>query len=167
MRSLEHFTDSIYRASSRSGWMTKSLFRFFAMWFIAEISHRAHWPKEIRDEPVLLLCDGHPSRWDFKANLLFCLFNIDGLTYPGHCSHFLQTSDVAVANPGCCGDIKQLGLLRLLAASSACFSWRGPHQSSWCDRTHRAYDPDSARETVAMLVEGPLQALPGRPGVFD
>lgn len=100
MRSLEQFTDSVYLASSTSGWMTKSLFRFFAMSFIADISHlRAQWPKEIRDEPILLLCDGHASRWDFKANLLFYLFNIDVLTYPGHCSHLLQAFDVAVANP--------------------------------------------------------------------
>lgn len=100
LRSLENFTDSAYFASSTSGWMTKNIFRFFAMIFVSEISFlRLRWPRELRDEPVLLFLDGHPSRWDYQANLLFWLFNIDVLTFPGHCTHLLQMFDISVASP--------------------------------------------------------------------
>ena len=99
LRSLEEFTDSAYFGSSTSGWMTKTLFRYYVMIFISEISFlRPRWPKELQEEPVLLLADGHPSRWDFKACLLLYFFNVDLVTYPGHCSHLLQAFDVGVAN---------------------------------------------------------------------
>ena len=100
LRSLEVFGNDAYFAGSTAGWMTKAIFRYFAMIFVAEVSFlRTRWPKELQDEPVLLFVDGHPSRWDFRANLLFYLFNIDVVTFPRHCSHLLQMFDVAVANP--------------------------------------------------------------------
>ena len=99
LRSLEKFNDSAYFASSTSGWMTRTLFRYYAMIFISEISFlRPRWPEELREESVLLLVDGHPSRWDFKSCLLFYLFNVDLATYPGHCSHLLQAFDVGIAS---------------------------------------------------------------------
>ena len=99
-RSLEPFESSAYFASSSSGWMTKNLFRFYAITFVAELSLiRLRLPKPLRDEPVLLFVDGHPSRWDFKANLIFWLFNVDVVTFPGHSSHLLQMFDVCIAAP--------------------------------------------------------------------
>ena len=52
----------------------------------------------LRNEPALLFLDGHPSRWDFRANLIFWLFNVDVVTFPGHCSHLLQMFDVGIAS---------------------------------------------------------------------
>ena len=100
MSGLEKFDSDVYLASSTSGWMTRRIFRFYALTFVAELAHiRLHWPEDIRDEPVILFLDGHPSRWDFYANLIFWAFNVDVVTFPGHCSHLLQMFDVAIAGP--------------------------------------------------------------------
>lgn len=100
MKSLEMFTDSAFFGSSTTGWMTKALFRYYAMLFVSEVSFlRPRWPREVQEEPVLLLLDGHPSRWDFKANLIFYLFNVDVLSFAGHCSHLMQAFDVGIASP--------------------------------------------------------------------
>ena len=80
--------------------MTKGLFRYHAMTFVTELSFiRLRLPPSLRDEPVLLFVDGHPSRWDFLANLIFWLFNVDVVTFPGHTSHLLQMFDVCLASP--------------------------------------------------------------------
>ena len=99
LSTLEGFNDYVYLGSSTSGWMTKNLFRFYALTFVSELSVlRLSLPARIRNEPVLLFVDGHPSRWDFRANLLFWLFNVDVVTFPGHCSHLLQMFDVGIAS---------------------------------------------------------------------
>ena len=99
LSTLEAFKDLVYIGSSTTGWMTKHLFRFYALTFVAELSRiRLQLPAHLRDEPVLLFLDGHPSRWDFRANLVFWLMNVDVLTFPGHCSHLLQMFDVAIAS---------------------------------------------------------------------
>ena len=47
--------------------MTKHLFRFYALTFVAELSRiRLQLPAHLRDEPVLLFLDGHPSKLMFK-----------------------------------------------------------------------------------------------------
>ena len=100
LRTLETFEDSAYFASSSTGWMTKGLFRYYAMTFVTELSLiRLRLPASLREEPVLLFVDGHPSRWDFLANLIFCTFNVDVVTFPGHTSHLLQMFDVCLASP--------------------------------------------------------------------
>ena len=100
LKALEQFGDSAYLASTTTGWMTKNIYRYFAMTFVAEVSFlRARWPEELRNEPILLFVDGHGSRWDFAANLIFWLFNIDVVCFPGHTSHLLQMFDVCIAGP--------------------------------------------------------------------
>ena len=100
LRTLEEFTEMAYFASSTSGWVTKNIYRYFAITFISEISfHRLRMPSNLRDEPILLFVDGHGSRWDFKANLIFWLYNVDVLSFPGHCSHLLQMFDICLAGP--------------------------------------------------------------------
>lgn len=100
VKSLEQFEDSAYLSSTTTGWMTKSVYRYFALTFVAEVSRlRAQWPESLRDEPILLFVDGHPSRWDFVANLIFWTFNIDVVCFPGHSSHLLQMFDVCIAAP--------------------------------------------------------------------
>lgn len=100
LRSLESFQRDLCMANSTTGSMTRNLFRFYAIIFVAELQMiRLRLPREIRGEPVLLFLDGHPSRWDFYANLLFWAFNVDVVTFPGHCSHLLQMFDVCIASP--------------------------------------------------------------------
>lgn len=100
LQSLQSFQESVYFASSTSGWMTRALFRYYALTFVSELSLiRLRLPAAIRDQPALLLLDGHPSRWDFLANLIFYLFNVDVLTFPGHTTHVLQMFDVCIASP--------------------------------------------------------------------
>lgn len=97
---IEQFKQQVYITSSTSGWMTRNIFRFYALTFVAELSLlRLQLPKELREEPVLLFMDGHPSRWDFYANLIFWAFNVDVITFPGHSSHLLQMFDVGIAAP--------------------------------------------------------------------
>ena len=99
LSTLEGFTNYVYLGSSTSGWMTKNLFRFYALTFVSELSLlKLSLPAHLRDEPVLLFLDGHPSRWDFRANLVFWLFNVDVVSFPGHCSHLLQMFDVVIAS---------------------------------------------------------------------
>ena len=100
LRSLEAFDGSLFFASSSSGWMTRNIFRYFSLIFVSELQIiRLRLPSEIRNEPALLFVDGHSSRLDFRANLIFWLFNVDVLSFPGHTSHLLQMFDVCVASP--------------------------------------------------------------------
>ena len=99
LSTLDGFTDYVYLGSSTSGWMTKKLFRFYALTFVAELALlRLSLSSHLRNEPALLFLDGHPSRWDFRANLIFWLFNVDVVTFPGRCSHLLQMFDVGIAS---------------------------------------------------------------------
>ena len=99
LRSLEAFEGHAFFASSTSGWMTRNLFRFYALTFVAQLQQlRAKWPDNLRKETALLFVDGHQSRWDFRACLIFWLFDVDLLTFPGHCTHLLQMFDVSIAS---------------------------------------------------------------------
>jgi hypothetical protein len=98
--SVAEFESSCNLASSRNGWMTKSLFRYFAILFVAELSHyRLILPEGIRDEPILLILDGHTSRYDFLALLILFAFNVDVLILPPHSTHVTQPFDVSIASP--------------------------------------------------------------------
>lgn len=100
LRSLEEFEGQAYFASSTTGWMTKNCYRYYAITFVAQLSFmRASWPENLREEPALLFVDGHSSRYDFTANLIFWLFDVDVLCFPGHSSHLLQMFDVCLASP--------------------------------------------------------------------
>ena len=86
-------------ATSASGWMTKSLFTFWVILFVAEVQiYRLSLPPQLRDRPILLIVDGHASRMNFDAAYILHIFNIDCLVLPGHCSHVLQPFDVNMAS---------------------------------------------------------------------
>ena len=95
--------------SSPSGWMTKRLFLIYSIFLISQIQlYRLSLPKELADEPILLVADGHISRMSFYSNLLFHLFNIDLLILPAHSTHIMQPFDVSLAAPLKVEFIKQL-----------------------------------------------------------
>ena len=100
LRTLEEFKGSAFFASSMAGWMTKNIFIFYCILLVCQISHyRLSLPENIRNDRILLIVDGHPSRQNFTAALILYLFNIDLLLIPPHTSHLLQAFDVAVASP--------------------------------------------------------------------
>jgi hypothetical protein len=56
-------------------------------------------PPKIRDSDTLLIIDGHKTRLNLTAALIFWLSGIDVLLLPAHSTHFLQMFDMAVAGP--------------------------------------------------------------------
>lgn len=97
---LEEFQQACYFCSSDSGWMNRRVFIIWALVFITQIAqYRQRLPKEIRNETILLITDGHGSRRCFTACFLLWCFDIELLILPGHCSHVMQPFDVALASP--------------------------------------------------------------------
>lgn len=97
---LEDFTQSCFFCSSDSGWMNRRVFIIWTIVFITQVSqYRARLPKDIRNETILLITDGHGSRRCFTACFLLWCFDIELLILPGHCSHVMQPFDVALASP--------------------------------------------------------------------
>ena len=106
---LVDFLDIANFATSTSGWITKHLFTFWVINFVAEIAlYRLTLPPELRNEGVLLVVDGHGSRINLDAAILMSHFNIDCLVLPGHSSHILQPFDLCVAAPLKCAFKKEL-----------------------------------------------------------
>jgi hypothetical protein len=100
LTNLEELTEHCFFATSTSGYITKHLFVYFTLLFVAQMSlYRLTLPQELRTQPILLLLEGHRSRICFEAALIFHLFNIDVLILPPHTSHLIQPFDVAVASP--------------------------------------------------------------------
>ena len=100
LRTLESYNQLAYFASSHAGWMTSNIFIFYCLYLVCQLSsYRLTLPQKLREEPILFLSDGHPSRYTFKALLILYLFNIQLVLIPPHTSHLLQAFDVAVASP--------------------------------------------------------------------
>lgn len=99
-RNIEELISECLLASTESGWMNKDCFVLYSICFCAQISqYRLKLPQNIRNDPILLIIDGHPSRRNYLANFIFSCFNIDILILPGHSSHILQPFDLTVASP--------------------------------------------------------------------
>lgn len=95
-RGLEDF--DCFLTSSSSGWMTKRLFLIYCINLISQIQiYRLTLPPDLKDEPFLLIVDGHVSRASFYANFLLLIFNIDLLLLPPHSSHIMQPFDVSIS----------------------------------------------------------------------
>jgi hypothetical protein len=47
----------------------------------------------------IMILDGHASRANVTALIIFCLFNVDVLILPGHTTHVLQPLDVCITSP--------------------------------------------------------------------
>lgn len=91
---IEEFIGECLLSSTESGRMNKDTFVLYAITFCSQITqYRLTLPTKIRNEPKLLIVDGHPSRRSYLANYIFSCFNIDFLILPGHTSHALQPFD--------------------------------------------------------------------------
>lgn len=96
---LKEFEDQCFFFSTSSGWMTKNAFDYYTLLMISNISmYRFNLNEKLRDEPILLILDGHPSHINFYAAYLFFIFNIDLLLIPPHTSHILSAFDVSIAS---------------------------------------------------------------------
>jgi hypothetical protein len=68
--------------------------------FCAQLSvYRLSLPPDLFEEPARLIPDGHISRANITALMIFCLFNVDILILLGHTTHVLQPFDVGIASP--------------------------------------------------------------------
>ena len=100
IKGLDAFNGTAYFASTKSGWMNKEIFTYWGLLFLSEISlYRLSLPPDLRDQRILLLLDGHKSRNNSFIAMVFDIFKIDILIFPGHTSHILQAFDVSIASP--------------------------------------------------------------------
>ena len=87
-------------ASSPSGWETRDTFTWFAILFINYLSnYRLKLPPNIRNNPALLIVDGHKSRENPLAIKLLRENNVNIFVLPAHTSHVTQMFDVGIASP--------------------------------------------------------------------
>lgn len=87
-------------ASQASGWMTSHLFYAYSAFFAGEINKfRLELPDDIRNKPVILHCDNHPSRFISNDIKFLAQHKIQMITFPAHCTHVLQPFDVSIAYP--------------------------------------------------------------------
>jgi hypothetical protein len=113
LKSLEEFQDYTSFATSANGWITSDLFLMFAIDFCAQLQlYRMNLPDAIAGHRVLLILDGHSTRRNVLAMLIFDFFGVDVLILPGHCTHVLQPFDVGLAS-GLKAEFKKL-LLRMI-----------------------------------------------------
>lgn len=83
-----------------SEWMTHNLFTYYSLLLICQLSYyRLTLLRNLQNERFLLLVDGHSSRINFKAALIFYIFYVDLVLISPHTCHPLQMLDVAVASP--------------------------------------------------------------------
>jgi hypothetical protein len=89
-----------YFASTETGWMTKHCFLIYCNFLLCElVNYRADLPPELRGQTILLILDGHSSRWTFEAMIVLRAAGIDVVVLPAHCTQVLQLFDVCVASP--------------------------------------------------------------------
>ena len=97
---LKIFTDNklIWVASTKSGYMTRDAFVLWTFHFVTWLSHfRTSLEPEYRENKVLLIMDGHTSRENPLALLIFRKFNVEVLILPSHTTHVLQMFDRVLA----------------------------------------------------------------------
>jgi hypothetical protein len=83
-----------------NGWIPKELWIYYTLLF----SDPDKWASvifapELTDSDIVLIIDGHKSRLNFTAALIFPLNGIDVIMLLAHSSHLLQMFDVIVATP--------------------------------------------------------------------
>jgi hypothetical protein len=100
LKSLARFEGQAYFASTASGWMNKAIFLAYAFILITELHMlQQRLPREQRVTRFLMTCDGHGSRFCFRACWLLARFGCELLVFLGHTSHFSQPIDRGIAGP--------------------------------------------------------------------
>jgi hypothetical protein len=97
---LEEFQDRAYFTSTESGWMNRKCFLLWTFFMCDEIrQYRYGLRVNLRHQEILLLLDGHSSRWSREAISLFKKHNVGVLILVAHSTHATQPFDVSVAAP--------------------------------------------------------------------
>jgi hypothetical protein len=97
---LERYQSDAYFAATESGWMTQPCFLIYVHFLYCElVRYREDLPERLQGETMLLILDGHTSRWTFEAMIALRAAGLDVLCLPAHCTHLLQPFDVSVASP--------------------------------------------------------------------
>jgi hypothetical protein len=101
LKSLQEFVPTVSFASNVSGWMNRELFQVWTLDILGQISrHReTEVPEPLQDQWIVLIVDGHVSRWDFESNLLFHWAKVWMIILPGHATHVRQPVDIGVTSP--------------------------------------------------------------------
>ena len=88
---LSGFAENAHFYISENSWMTKDVFLSYCINLAHEISlWRPTLPPAIRNNRILLLVDGHPSR-RCSAGIEYLRMNaVDLFTFPSHFTHLLQ-----------------------------------------------------------------------------
>jgi hypothetical protein len=77
--------------------MTKDIWLYFALVFFAQMSrYRLSVSKDLRDQDMLLVADGHKTCISVLAAAIEILKGIDVLVLPPHSSHLIQVFDVGI-----------------------------------------------------------------------
>jgi hypothetical protein len=92
LKSLSEFTGQASFASSVSGWMNSELFLIWARDIVAQISwyRQQELPPELRQSWIVIVLDGHISRFNFEACRLLNWARLAVLLLPPHTTHVLQ-----------------------------------------------------------------------------
>ena len=90
----------VWFSSSPSRFMTRDLFVQWAIRFINWLSpFRSKLTPDLRNQKALLIMDGHRSRENPLALMLFASNNIEVLILPSHVTHIMQMYNVCLASP--------------------------------------------------------------------
>jgi hypothetical protein len=99
-RDLRDLRFRAYFVSTSTGWMTQVSFLFYGHFLIEELAlYRQSLPPKLRSQRLLLILDGHISRFTYDALFLLSQSGVDVLVFPAHCTHLLQPFDVCIASP--------------------------------------------------------------------
>jgi hypothetical protein len=80
--------------------MTQHAFLIYVHFLYCELErYRADLPVRLQGETIVLILDGHTSRWTFEAMIALRAMGLDVIVLPAHCTHLLQAFDVSVASP--------------------------------------------------------------------
>jgi hypothetical protein len=97
---LKDFERAAYFVSTDTGWMKRTSFLIYVHFLYCElVRYRADLPLDLQRQTMLLIIDGHTSRWSFEAMIALRALGLDVLVLFPHCTHLLQPFDVSVASP--------------------------------------------------------------------
>jgi hypothetical protein len=154
-KGLNRFEAEAYFASTNTGWMTQHCFLIYVHFLMCElVGYGADLPPELRGQTMLLLLDGHSSRWTFEAMVVLRAAGIDVVVLPAHCTHVMQAFDVCVASPLKAALTYYLNEFRLDPAGLAQLmnpslqkKWLAQKREQLVDETHQHVGPGSITAT--------------------
>ena len=92
------YSNKIFVGSTSNGYMTRDMFLIWTILFTNWLmSYRLTLPEDMRESRAVLILDGHLSRENPLACILFRKAFVDVIILPSHTTHVLQWFDVGLA----------------------------------------------------------------------